>query len=214
LPSPLVTPRARVRLFDGRLQDLNVERWMADPDEVDHRILDRTRGPVLDVGCGPGRHVEALALRGTEVLGLDLSADFVAMAQRDQRPVLLQSVFDPVPGGSRWRCALILDGSIGIGGDPGMLLRRVGHLLTSGGRVLVETGTPDEPTETLSLCIESETGEGNVFDWATLSASDAAPVAARSGFDLTDLWEDAGRWFVQLEKRRWWSAPHEAVRRP
>jgi SAM-dependent methyltransferase len=214
LPSPLVTPRARVRLFDGRLQDLNVERWMADADEVDHRILDRTRGPVLDVGCGPGRHVEALTLRGTEVLGLDLSADFVAMAQRNQRPVLLQSVFDPVPGGSRWRCALILDGSIGIGGDPGMLLRRVRHLLTAGGRVLVETGTPDEPTETLSLYIESETGDGNVFEWATLSAFDAAPVAARSGFDLTDLWEDAGRWFVQLEKRRWWSAPHEAVRRP
>jgi SAM-dependent methyltransferase len=203
-----------VRLFDGRLQDLDVERWMADADEVDHRILDRASGPVLDVGCGPGRHVEALARRGTEVLGLDLSSDFVAVAHRNQRPVLLQSVFDPVPGGSRWSCALILDGSIGIGGDPGMLLRRVGHLLASGGRVLVETGTPAEPSETLSLCIESQTGEGDVFEWATLSASDVAQVAARSGFDLTDLWEDAGRWFAQLEKRRRWSAPHKAVRRP
>ena len=80
--------------------------------------------------------------------------------------------------------------------------------------MLVETGTPDEPTDKLSMCIESESGEGTEFDWATLTASRRRPVATRSGFDLTDLWEDSGRWFAQLEKRRWWSAPHEAVRRP
>lgn len=35
---------------------------------------------VLDVGCGPGRHALALARRGIDVLGVDLSADFVALA--------------------------------------------------------------------------------------------------------------------------------------
>ena len=34
---------------------------------ADERVLDARRGPVLDVGCGPGRHVLALARRG--VLG-------------------------------------------------------------------------------------------------------------------------------------------------
>ena len=35
---------------------------------------------VLDVGCGPGRHAHALAARGIEVLGLDISQRFVDLA--------------------------------------------------------------------------------------------------------------------------------------
>jgi ubiquinone/menaquinone biosynthesis C-methylase UbiE len=35
---------------------------------------------VLDVGCGPGRHAHALAERGLEVVGLDISQEFLAAA--------------------------------------------------------------------------------------------------------------------------------------
>lgn len=40
---------------------------------------------VLDVGCGPGRHARALAARGIEVLGIDISRRFVDLA-RDGAP--------------------------------------------------------------------------------------------------------------------------------
>jgi len=40
---------------------------------------------VLDVGCGPGRHALALAARGLEVVGVDISERFVALA-RDAAP--------------------------------------------------------------------------------------------------------------------------------
>ena len=36
---------------------------------------------VLDVGCGPGRHALELATRGHDVLGIDLSERFVAVAR-------------------------------------------------------------------------------------------------------------------------------------
>src|SRR5579864_9467395 len=36
---------------------------------------------VLDVGCGPGRHARALAARGVDVVGLDVSERFVALAR-------------------------------------------------------------------------------------------------------------------------------------
>ena len=36
---------------------------------------------VLDVDCGPGRHGLALARRGIDVVGVDLSPDFVALAR-------------------------------------------------------------------------------------------------------------------------------------
>jgi SAM-dependent methyltransferase len=36
---------------------------------------------VLDAGCGPGRHALALGARGIEVVGVDASPDFVALAR-------------------------------------------------------------------------------------------------------------------------------------
>lgn len=38
---------------------------------------------VLDVGCGPGRHAHELARRGIEVVGVDISETFVALARAD-----------------------------------------------------------------------------------------------------------------------------------
>lgn len=39
-------------------------------------------GPVLDAGCGPGHWTAALARRGVEVAGVDLSAEFLEHARR------------------------------------------------------------------------------------------------------------------------------------
>ncbi|MEZ5140042.1 MAG: class I SAM-dependent methyltransferase [Acidimicrobiales bacterium] len=41
---------------------------------------------VLDVGCGPGRHARALAERGIEVHGIDISQRFVELARVDAPP--------------------------------------------------------------------------------------------------------------------------------
>ena len=81
MSSPLLTLGARIRFDGGDCRELDIDRWLAEADDVDHRLLDRACGPVIDIGCGPGRHVEALTMRSTEALGIDLSPDFVALAQ-------------------------------------------------------------------------------------------------------------------------------------
>lgn len=43
-------------------------------------------GRVLDVGCGPGRHAHALGARGFEVLGVDISQRFIALARENTPP--------------------------------------------------------------------------------------------------------------------------------
>jgi SAM-dependent methyltransferase len=51
--------------------------------EVDFLVEVLGLGPgqrVLDVGCGPGRHAHALARRGIEVVGVDISQTFVDLA--------------------------------------------------------------------------------------------------------------------------------------
>lgn len=88
------------------------------------------RGTVLDVGCGPGRLVAELAARGRPALGIDVSEAAVAHTARLGGQALRRSVFEPLPGEGRWDTALLLDGNVGIGGDPAALLHRMAQLLT------------------------------------------------------------------------------------
>ena len=47
-------------------------------------------GPVLDLGCGAGRHLAVLRRSNPGAFGLDLSPDLLALAPRDLRPWLLR----------------------------------------------------------------------------------------------------------------------------
>ncbi|UFR00777.1 class I SAM-dependent methyltransferase [Streptomyces sp. Go40/10] len=132
-----------LRRTDGWLLPLEVERWCARADAVDRAVLDRCEGAVLDVGCGPGRLVAELAARGRTVLGIDVSAAAVDHTVRTGGQALRRSVFDPLPGEGRWGTVLLMDGNIGIGGDPRALLDRVARLLRPGGLLIAETAAVD-----------------------------------------------------------------------
>ncbi len=137
-----MNPTARLQVLDGHATDART--WTEAADRIDARILARVVAPVLDVGCGPGRHVAELAASGLVALGIDVSPAALGLARARGACVLERSVFDRVPCAGRWRTALLLDGNIGIGGDPASLLLRIGELLAHrGSRVLVETAPPE-----------------------------------------------------------------------
>lgn len=119
-----------LRRADGWLLPLDVERWCAHADPVDLDVLNRCEGAVLDVGCGPGRLVAELAARGRTALGIDVSETAVHHAVRLGGQALRRSVFDSLPGEGRWDTVLLMDGNVGIGGDPRALLDRVAGLLS------------------------------------------------------------------------------------
>jgi SAM-dependent methyltransferase len=48
---------------------------------------------VLDVGCGPGRHALALARRGIEVVGVDISQRFIDLARASAAAEQLRATF-------------------------------------------------------------------------------------------------------------------------
>src|ERR1700728_593065 len=104
-----------VRFSDGSVTRLALERYLGAADAVDESLLAHVRGPVLDVGCGPGRHLHALARRGVFGLGVDLSPGAVALARAGGTAAIARSIFDEVPGAGSWQTALLLDGNIGIG---------------------------------------------------------------------------------------------------
>ena len=54
-------------------------------------------GPVLDLGCGAGRHLAVLRRSNPLAFGLDLSSDLLAMAPAELRPWLLRGDMRQLP---------------------------------------------------------------------------------------------------------------------
>ncbi|MGI8712030.1 MAG: class I SAM-dependent methyltransferase [Solirubrobacteraceae bacterium] len=187
-----------VRFRDGRSRPLLVSRWIARADEIEERALRALHGPVLDVGCGPGRHLHALARRGVFGLGVDLSPVAVGLARGAGANAIVGSIFDELPGTDSWASALLLDGNIGIGGDPARLLRRVGGLLAADGQMLVELEPPETTSVRTHVRLETVETSSEWFAWAEVSAADITGVAANSGFAVRRWWTEGGRWFALL----------------
>lgn len=202
---------APLRLHWGAvsLTALDVPRWCADADEADETLLARCAGPTLDVGCGPGRLAVALARRGVPVLGVDVAAGAVALARARGALVLRRSVFDPLPGEGRWRHLLLVDGNVGIGGDPRALLARVHSLLAPAGRLHVEV----EPVDVDQVAVvEVEDDRGRVsapFRWARLGAEALRRRGRAAGLYEVADWSAGSRRFLTLERCR--RAPRRAT---
>lgn len=183
---------------DGRRRALEVDRWTAPASASERELLADVAGPVLDLGCGPGRLVAALAEAGTPAMGVDASPAAVARALDRGASALCRSLFDALPGEGRWRTVLLLDGNIGIGGHPARLLARARSLACAGGTVLVEVDPPGHPTGRTEARLEGPAHAGPWFPWAWVSADALAAYAAEAGLALRRWHRPEGRWVAHL----------------
>jgi SAM-dependent methyltransferase len=190
-----------LRGIDGSSVSLEPGRWRGQPTPEEERILAEVVGPALDVGCGPGRHVLALARMGVPALGIDISPLAVTVARDRGAAVLQRCVFRPLPLAEAWQTVLLLDGNIGIGGSPTALLRRIAHLLAPGGRAIVEVDPPGTLTGRMRARVEHGSVHGPWFAWARLAASRVPHVAESAGLEVSAVWESRGRWFARLARR-------------
>ena len=191
-----------LRRADGWLLPLEVERWCAGADAADLDLLRRCEGAVLDVGCGPGRLVAALAGQGRRALGIDVSEAAVEHTVRVGGQALRRSVFETVPGEGRWGTALLVDGNVGIGGDPRALLRRMSELLAPGGLLIAETVPVDDVDERVRVRVADGRGAtGAPFLWARLGTPALLRHALRTGWHPADQWTTGGRSFAALRNR-------------
>src|SRR3954470_14053850 len=93
--------RARVRSADGTLAALPLDRWVGAADAGDAEVLALAEAPVLDLGCGPGRHLAALRASGKVALGVDLSPVAIQLARRRGAAAIPGDVFGAVPWAGR-----------------------------------------------------------------------------------------------------------------
>lgn len=190
-----------IRFRDGTTRQATLERWVDGADAVDERVLTQLPGPVLDVGCGPGRHLHALARRGVFGLGVDICDVAVDLAKGGGANAIVGSIFGDVPGAGQWRSALLLDGNIGIGGRPARLLNRVAELLAPAGTILVEVAGPQSSTVESVARLETGSSVSDWFPWAEVSAASIETLADETGVFVSRCWREGGRWFAVLTAR-------------
>jgi SAM-dependent methyltransferase len=184
-----------LRTSTGQVLTLDAARFTAVPDAVDRTVLDRCQGPTLDLGCGPGRLVAELARRGIPALGIEVAPAAVLLGRAAGAAVLQRSLFGRLPGSGRWPHALLIDGNIGIGGDPAALLARTRELLRPGGGELVVETDAEDVHEDHMVTFE---GGDEPFGWTRIGTEALVRVAAGLGFAVRERWSGGGRRFVAL----------------
>jgi SAM-dependent methyltransferase len=167
---------------------------------------------VLDVGCGPGRHALALARRGIDVVGVDLSEDFVTLARDaaavdglsarfevgDVRALAYEAEFDAV--------VCLCQGGFGLlgGHDEPRAFERIAAAVRSDGRLaltafsaafairFLEEGETFDPASGVlheRSTVRNEDGKEEVFDlWTTcFTARELELLARRAGLDVVGV---------------------------
>jgi SAM-dependent methyltransferase len=178
---------------------------------VDALELDRGER-VLDVGCGPGRHALALARGGIDVVGVDLSEDFIALARDaaeadglaarfevgDVRELVYDGEFDAV--------VCLCQGGFGLlgGRDEPRAFERIAAALRPGGRLaltafsaafavrFLEAGESFDPATGVlheRSTVRNEDGEENMFDlWTTcFTARELELLAGGAGLEVVGV---------------------------
>jgi SAM-dependent methyltransferase len=185
---------------DGSRRHLPIGRWLGTPDATEESVLERAVGPVLDIGCGVGRHVVALRRRGVRAVGVEISSVATAIARERGAEVIHGSAFEQ-PTASEWRTILLLDGNIGIGGDATSLLCRAAALLLPGGAVLVELEADAGAPRAQRVRLEGAQATSHWVPWHFVGYGEIDQIATPVGFGVVERWTAGDRRFAQLRLR-------------
>lgn len=178
----------------GRIEPFDVAMWSSEPDWVDRELfIDPCDAETIDIGCGPGRLVGALAARHVFAMGIDVSKEAVRQTRDRGALALLRDVYATIPGEGRWSFALLADGNLGIGGDPVRLLARVGEVLVPGGHVIAEVADRGAGLVRERRRLRVDGRLSVPFDWAVVGLDAIADVASAAGMRVVSTQTAGGR---------------------
>ena len=166
---------------------------------------------VLDVGCGPGRHAHALASRGIDVVGVDISHRFLVLAKGGPHTSFVRgdARLLPVQRGAFDAAISLCQGGFGlVAGEDGTVLKEMAAALKPGGllaasafssyfavRFLEERDTFDAEAGVNHevATVKNEAGEDAEFDlWTScFTPRELRLMVAAAGLEVEHLWSVA-----------------------
>ena len=121
---------------DGYIECGNTQRYFAPPKDWlpnERTLLEHAESPVLDVGCGAGRHALFLQEQGMEVVGLDNSEGAVNVCKkRGLKEVVLGSACNLPSFTKPFNTFLLLFNNFGICGEPSETIKMLQSLYRLG----------------------------------------------------------------------------------
>lgn len=194
---------------------VNWERRLAvEVPFIERRLADCGARRVLDAACGTGMHAIALAKRGYEVVGADLSAAMVARARENADLAGVRVRFVVAGFGTLARSFTDFDALLCLGNSlPHVLtaedlratLDDFAAVLRSGGLLLVQNRNFERRQRWLPLKAHREGGQEWLFlrfyDWGD-------PVTT---FNMVVLRRDGDRWEQRVMSTRLWPLRREEL---
>jgi SAM-dependent methyltransferase len=163
-------------------------------------------GPVLDLGCGHGRHLALLAQRGVRALGLDLSPHLLAIARAQApRHELLRGDMRSIPLATS-RCTAVLSlftafGYFGGAAGNAPVVAEIARVLRPGGHWYLDFLNSRRVAAELAAgpcATEREQGPLRVRESRRLAADPARVVKEVSLAPLPGRDDEAAGWGVPL----------------
>ena len=193
----------RCEAYDECVLPLETARWSARADEVDQMVVSRCHGPVLDLGCGPGRIVQALNESGVPALGIDISAVAVQVARTRGALAIQAALTQRLPREGRWGTVLLMDGNVGIDGNVAALLQRCRALLAPGGTIMVEVDPRPACYQTRRVRLTADVSDCSAeLMWTRTGAAAVRGVAGQLDMFVVEEWSAGSRAFLALQSAR------------
>jgi glycosyltransferase A (GT-A) superfamily protein (DUF2064 family) len=185
---------------EERVFPMEAARWSARADDIDQLVVSRCRRPVLDLGCGPGRMVQALNESGVPALGVDMSQVAVQRARSRGALAIKARLDERLPAEGRWGTVLLMDGNVGIDGDVGAVLQRCRALLAPGGTIIVEVDPRSAWHETRRVRLTADAGGYSAdLTWTRTGAAAVRRLAGQLDLLVVEEWTADGRAFLSLQ---------------
>ncbi|MEL6570703.1 MAG: methyltransferase domain-containing protein [Pseudomonadota bacterium] len=202
----------RIERDDGFWDEHSPDMYFARepfPDEA--AGLAGAKGPLLDIGCGAGRHLLWAQTQGMVATGIDVSPGAVACAKaRGCLEVIAGDMAIVDLGERRFATATLFGNNIGIGGTwdgTGDLLRAIGRVMQPEGRLILtslnvtRTDSPQHlayhaqnraagaPLGELTMRIHYKASVDPWIKWFHPQPEELRAIAQEAGWHVADLVE-------------------------
>lgn len=215
----------RIHRDNGYAEAASFDAYFSEYDnwpQYEKDALIEVKSPVLDIGCGAGRHALWLQETGFKVTAIDISSEAIEVAvMRGVKDCKVMSALQLSFDQTSFETVLLLGNNFGIAGNPEAtkkMLQDIYRITTLEGKIIATSRDPaitDNPAHLkyhelnrqkghqigqVTIRIEYKGEFGDWFDLLLVSPSEMARINEAAGWKMVRLFEENAGYAAVLGK--------------